>query len=74
MRLPRRCAKANVAQRRQSKGRWPKIAAGNGAINAFTAVTKDRALAEAAALDAERAACGRAGPLAGVHVRGQKPV
>jgi AtzE family amidohydrolase len=43
-----------------------RIAAGDGAINAFTAVTKDRALAEGAALDAERAAGGRPGPLAGV--------
>ena len=43
-----------------------RIAAGDGPINAFTAVTKDRALAEAAALDAERAAGSRPGPLAGV--------
>ncbi len=42
------------------------IAARNGAINAFTAVTNERALAEAAALDAALAAGRDPGPLAGV--------
>ncbi len=42
------------------------IAARNGAINAFTAVTNKRALAEAAALDAALAAGRDPGPLAGV--------
>ncbi len=42
------------------------IAARNGAINAFTAVTRERALAEAAALDAAVTAGRDPGPLAGV--------
>ncbi len=42
------------------------IAARNGAINAFTAVTRARALAEAAALGAALAAGRDPGPLAGV--------
>jgi AtzE family amidohydrolase len=42
------------------------IAAGNAAINAFTAVTEKRALAEAAAVDAARASGRDPGPLAGV--------
>jgi AtzE family amidohydrolase len=43
-----------------------RISAGDGAINAFTAVTRARALAEAAALDAARARGSDPGPLAGV--------
>ena len=43
-----------------------KIAAENGAINAFTAVTEDRALAGAAAVDVAVAAGRDPGPLAGV--------
>jgi Asp-tRNA(Asn)/Glu-tRNA(Gln) amidotransferase A subunit family amidase len=43
-----------------------RIAAGDGAVNAFTAVTRERALAEAAAIDATRAAGRDPGPLAGV--------
>ena len=43
-----------------------RISAGNGAVNAFTAVTRERALAEAAAIDATRAAGRDPGPLAGV--------
>src|SRR5277367_3087053 len=42
------------------------IAARNGAINAFTAVAKERALADAAAVDAAVAAGRDPGPLAGV--------
>jgi 1-carboxybiuret hydrolase len=42
------------------------IAARNGAINAFTAVTESRAYAEAARVDAARAAGRDPGPLAGV--------
>jgi AtzE family amidohydrolase len=42
------------------------IAARNNAINAFTTVTEDRALAEAAAVDANRASGRDPGPLAGV--------
>ncbi len=43
-----------------------RIAAGNPALNAFTAVVADRALARAAALDAAISAGKPAGPLAGV--------
>lgn len=43
-----------------------RIAAGNDAINAFTAVTEKRALAEAAAVDARRANGQDPGALAGV--------
>ena len=43
-----------------------KIKAENGAINAFTAVTEDRALADAAAVDAAAAVGRDPGPLAGV--------
>ncbi len=43
-----------------------RIEASNGAINAFTAVTAERALAEAAAVDAKRSAGEDPGPLAGV--------
>ena len=42
------------------------IAARNGAINAFTAVAKERALAAAAAVDAAVGAGRDPGPLAGV--------
>ena len=42
------------------------IAARNGAINAFTAVTESRAYVEAARVDAARAAGRDPGPLAGV--------
>jgi amidase/aspartyl-tRNA(Asn)/glutamyl-tRNA(Gln) amidotransferase subunit A len=42
------------------------ISAGNGAINAFTAVTERRALADAAAVDAVRQRGQDPGPLAGV--------
>jgi AtzE family amidohydrolase len=43
-----------------------RIAAGNSAINAFTTVTEKRALADAAAVDANRTAGRDPGPLAGV--------
>ncbi|NUB45757.1 AtzE family amidohydrolase [Fertoebacter nigrum] len=43
-----------------------RVAAGNAAINAYTDVTADRALREAAAVDAARAAGAMPGPLAGV--------
>ena len=43
-----------------------RIAGPRGAINAFTAVTESRALADAAAVDARRAAGQDPGPLAGV--------
>jgi AtzE family amidohydrolase len=43
-----------------------RIAAGNGKINAFTAVCAQRALATAASIDAARAAGHDPGPLAGV--------
>jgi AtzE family amidohydrolase len=43
-----------------------RIEASNGAINAFTAVTAERALEEAAAVDSRRAAGEDPGPLAGV--------
>src|ERR1700730_2659342 len=43
-----------------------RIAARNAAINAFTAVLAERALAQAAAIDAMRAAGADPGPLAGV--------
>ncbi|WMS44023.1 AtzE family amidohydrolase [Acuticoccus sp. MNP-M23] len=43
-----------------------RIEAGNGALNAFTAVTAARARSEAAAVDAQVAAGGDPGPLAGV--------
>ena len=42
------------------------VAAGNAAINAFTAVMEERALAAAAVVDAALAAGGDPGPLAGV--------
>jgi Asp-tRNA(Asn)/Glu-tRNA(Gln) amidotransferase A subunit family amidase len=42
------------------------IEEGNGAINAFTSVTGERAEAKAAAVDAARAAGEDPGPLAGV--------
>jgi AtzE family amidohydrolase len=43
-----------------------RIDAGNPAINAFTAISRERALAEAAAVDAARASGREPGPLAGV--------
>jgi 1-carboxybiuret hydrolase len=43
-----------------------RIAARDGVLNAFTDVTASRARAQAAAIDAERAAGGKPGPLAGV--------
>jgi 1-carboxybiuret hydrolase len=43
-----------------------RIAARNPALNCFTAITADRALAEARAVDARRAGGGDPGPLAGV--------
>ena len=43
-----------------------RIAAGNGRLNAFTAITAERALAEARAVDARRVGGGNPGPLAGV--------
>src|ERR1700674_28145 len=43
-----------------------RIAARDGAINAFTAVLEERALAEAAVVDAVRAGGSDPGPLAGV--------
>ena len=50
---------------RRWRRRWPNRGR-RGAVNAFTAVTRERALAEAAAVDATRAAGRDPGPLAGV--------
>jgi 1-carboxybiuret hydrolase len=47
-------------------GALARIAAYNGTLNAFTAVTEQRALARADAIDAARKNNGRLGPLAGV--------
>ena len=46
-----------------------RIKAENGAINAFTAVTEERALADAAAVDRMIASGRDPGPLAGVPFR-----
>jgi AtzE family amidohydrolase len=43
-----------------------RVAASNGAINAFTAITKERALEQAALVDAKRMSRQDPGPLAGV--------
>ena len=47
-------------------GALARIAKHDRALNAFTAVTEERALAKAAAIDAERARGRRLGVLAGV--------
>jgi AtzE family amidohydrolase len=49
-----------------TKGALSRIAALNGAINAFTAITEERALADAAAVDAKIASGQDGGPLSGV--------
>ena len=59
--FPPRCAKANAAQSRRWRRRWLESRQATGAVNAFTAVTRERALAQAATVDATRAA-GRAIP------------
>src|ERR1700751_6132772 len=52
-------------------GALARIAKHDRALNAFTAVTEERALAKAAAIDAERARGRRLGVLAGVPVAGK---
>jgi len=54
-----------VSARAVTEAALARIEAGNGAVNAFSAVVAERALARADAVDAARRA-GRAGPLAGV--------
>ena len=56
----------NAAPWRSCRQALTRIAARDGAINAFTTVTEERALAAAAAVDAQRAAGRDPGPLAGV--------
>ena len=51
-----------------------RIAERDKALNAFTAVTRERALAKARAIDADRAAGTRAGAARRRAVRGQEPV
>ena len=55
-----------VSARDVVAGALARIAAQNGTLNAFTAVTEERALARAAAIDGARKNGERMGPLAGV--------
>jgi len=55
-----------VSAREIARDALGRIAASNGAINAFTDITAERALAEADAVDATIAAGGDPGPLCGV--------
>ena len=59
-------AGGTVSARAVAEATLSRIAAGDGRINAFSAVTAGRALAEADAVDAARAAGTPPGPLAGV--------
>ncbi len=64
--LARDIAAGTVSAEAVTRAALDRIAALDARVGAFTAVTAERALAEARAVDAERAAGRRLGPLAGV--------